>query len=263
MPLRGGVGLFSQSASVGVSLYSQAHRRELGLSSVISAGNRADLSGNDAMQYFEDDDATRAVGVYLESFGNPRKFSRIARRLSRTKPVVVAKSDVMGRRLPPGHEVRTTRAPLGAVDAMLDHSGVIQVGNHDSLMDVLQVLATQPLPAGRRIAILSNSPSMSRVLADAAESQGLKPVRVTGDLDLEGTNREAGQALGRALRELLEDDDVDAVALCLQPSFTGEHVDRSRAISEISREYAKPVVVSYIGVLDQHVALNYVATPPR
>ena len=258
MPLRGGVGLFSQSASVGVSLYSQAHRRELGLSSVISAGNRADLSGNDAMQYFEDDDATRAVGVYLESFGNPRKFSRIVRRLSRTKPVVVAKSDVMGRRLPPGHEVRTTRAPLGAVDAMLDHSGVVQVGNHDSLMDVLQVLATQPLPAGRRIAILSNSPSMSRVLADAAESQNLKPTRVVGDLDLEGTNREAGNALTRALSELLEDDDVDSVALCLQPSFTGEHVDRSRAISEISREYAKPVVASYIGVLDQNVALNHV-----
>lgn len=258
MPLRGGVGLFSQSASVGVSLYSQAHRRELGLSSVISAGNRADLSGNDAMQYFEDDDATRAVGVYLESFGNPRKFSRIVRRLSRTKPVVVAKSDVMGRRLPPGHEVRTTRAPLGAVDAMLDHSGVVQVGNHDSLMDVLQVLATQPLPAGRRIAILSNSPSMSRVLADAAESQNLKPTRVVGDLDLEGTNREAGKALTRALSELLEDDDVDSVALCLQPSFTGEHVDRSRAISEISREYAKPVVASYIGVLDQNVALNHV-----
>lgn len=258
MPLRGGVGLFSQSASVGVSLYAQAHRRELGLSSVISAGQRADLSGNDAMQYFEDDDATRAVGVYLESFGNPRKFSRIARRLSRTKPVVVAKSDVMGRRLPPGHEVRTTRAPLGAVDAMLDHSGVIQVGNHDSLMDVLQVLSTQPLPAGRRIAILSNSPSMSRVLADAAESHGLQPSRVVGDLDMEGTQREAGQALSRALCALLEDDDVDSVALCLQPSFTGEHVDRSRVISEISREYAKPVVVSYIGVLDQHVALNYV-----
>lgn len=258
MPLRGAVGLFSQSASVGVSLYSQAHRRALGLSSVVSAGNRADLSGNDAMQYFEDDQATRAVGIYLESFGNPRKFSRIARRLSRTKPVVVAKSDVMGRRLPPGHEVRTTRAPQGAVEAMLDHSGVIQVGNHDSLMDVLQVLATQPLPVGRRIGILSNTPSMSRVLADAAESQNLRPTRVVGDLSLEGTRREAGQALSRAMGELLEDDDVDSVALCLQPGFTGEHVDRSREISEISRQYDKPVVVSYIGVLDQNVALNYV-----
>ena len=258
MPLRGAMGLFSQSASVGVSLYSQTHRRALGLSSVVSAGNRADLSGNDAMQYFEDDQATRAVGIYLESFGNPRKFSRIARRLSRTKPVVVAKSDVMGRRLPPGHEVRTTRAPQGAVEAMLDHSGVIQVGNHDSLMDVLQVLATQPLPVGRRIGILSNTPSMSRVLADAAESQNLRPTRVVGDLSLEGTRREAGQALSRAMGELLEDDDVDSVALCLQPGFTGEHVDRSREISEISRQYDKPVVVSYIGVLDQNVALNYV-----
>lgn len=106
MPVPGGVGLFSQSASMGISLYAQAHRRELGLSAVISAGNRADLSGNDAMQYFEDDDATRAVGIYLESFGNPASFSRIARRLSLTKPVVVATTDLMGHRLPPGHEVR-------------------------------------------------------------------------------------------------------------------------------------------------------------
>ena len=258
MPLRGGVGLFSQSASIGVSLYAQAYRRELGLSSVISVGNRADLSGNDAMQYFEDDDATRAVGVSLESFGNPRKFSRIARRLSLTKPVVVATSDVMGRRLPPGHEVRTTRAPRGAVEAMLEDSGVIRVGNHDSLMDVLQVLATQPLPAGRRLGVLSNSASMSHLLADAAESHGMEAVRVEGGLDLEGTRREAEASLREALGSMLADEAIHGVALCLQPSVTGEHYGLSRLISEVTQQHTKPVVVSLIGTLDPNAPLNYI-----
>lgn len=258
MPLRGGVGLFSQSASIGVSLFAQANRRELGLSSVISAGNRADLSGNDAMQYFEDDDSTRAVGVYLESFGNPRKFSRIARRLSRTKPIVVAKSDVMGRSLPPGHEVRTTRAPIGAVDSMLEHSGVIQVGNHDSLMDVLQVLATQPLPGGDRIGILSNSPSMGRILADTAGTLGLTASRVVGNLNLDLPRAEADAALAGALEELFDAEDVDAVALCLQPAVTGEHYDHSRLISQTARQHTKPMVASWIGVLDASVPLNHI-----
>ena len=119
LPRRGALSLFSQSAGLGVLLYASAHRRGLGLSSVISAGNRADVSGNDAMQFWEDDPTTRAVGLYFESIGNPRKFSRIARRLARTKPVIVAKSDVTGLRLPPGHAVRTTQAPAGALDSML------------------------------------------------------------------------------------------------------------------------------------------------
>ena len=96
LPIPGGLGLFSQSAAIGVMLHAAAARRSLGLSSALSAGNRADVSGNDAMQYWEDDPRTRAVALYLESIGNPRKFSRIARRLSRMKPVIVAKSDVMG-----------------------------------------------------------------------------------------------------------------------------------------------------------------------
>lgn len=258
MPAAGPVALFSQSASIGVSLYAQAHRRRLGLSAVISAGNRADLSGNDAMQYFEDHDGTGAVGIYLESFGNPRKFSRIARRLSLTKPVVVATGDLTGHRLPPGHEVRTSRAPRGAVDAMLDNSGVIKVGNHDSLMDVLQVLATQPLPAGNRLGILSNSASMGRLLADAGESQGLEPTRILGDLDLEGTRAASAKLLAQRLDELFADEGVDAVAVCLQPSITGHHHDFFDAISTTSRKSGKPLVMSVIGTLDPTVALNHI-----
>lgn len=258
MPLRGRVGLFSQSASIGVSLVAAAHRRSMGLSSALSVGNRADLSGNDAMQYFEDDEATAAVGVYLESFGNPRKFSRIARRLSRSTPVVVAKSDVMGRRLPPGHEVRTTRAPQGAVDSMLEHSGVIQVDNHDALMDVLQILATQPLPEGHRLGVLANAPSLARVLADAADSHGMRATRIDGDLDLEGTRREATAALEKALAEVAAAEDVDAVAVCLQPSITGDMPEWMPTLARVARAGGKPVVVSLIGVLDPRAPLNYI-----
>ncbi|OAX60290.1 hypothetical protein A5N15_06215 [Rothia kristinae] len=110
-PGGGALGLFSQSAAIGVMMYTSAFRRSIGVSSAFSAGNRADVSGNDLMQYWEDDPRTRAVCLYLESIGNPRKFSRIARRLARTKPVIVAKSEVTGRQLPPGHTGRTSSAP--------------------------------------------------------------------------------------------------------------------------------------------------------
>ena len=145
---RGGLGLFSQSAAIGVSLYAASSRRRVGISTFLSAGNRADVSGNDLMQYWEDDADTTAVGLYLESIGNPRKFSRLARRLARTKPVIVAKSDAMGLNLPPGHSVRTTQAPPEALDAMMRQAGVIRVGTIEELMDVAQIVSSQPLPAG-------------------------------------------------------------------------------------------------------------------
>lgn len=123
MPRRGGLGLFSQSGAVGTMLYGAALRHGVGLSSYLSAGNRADVSGNDLMQHWEDDPGTTVCGLYLQSVGNPRKFSRIARRLSLSKPVIVAKSEVTGLRLPPGHTGRVTQAPPGALDAMFRQAG--------------------------------------------------------------------------------------------------------------------------------------------
>src|SRR5699024_939574 len=205
-----------------------------------------------------DHDPTGAVGIYLESFGNPRKFSRIARRLALTKPVVVATGDLTGHRLPPGHQVRTSRAPHGAVDAMLDNSGVIKVGNHDSLMDVLQVLATQPLPAGSSVGILSNSASMGRLLADAAESHGLSATKIIGGLDLEGTRSAAEKHLRAQLAQLFDDERIDAVAVCLQPTVSGHQHNFFRTISQAGSESGKPLVMSLIGTLDTDVALNHI-----
>ncbi|MFC0249258.1 GNAT family N-acetyltransferase [Citricoccus parietis] len=255
LPVRGPVGLFSQSAVIGVTLFAAAHRRGIGLSSMLSAGNRADVSGNDAMQYFEDDPATDAVGVYLESFGNPRKFSRIARRLSRSKPVVVARSDVMGRRLPPGHETRTTQAPTGAVDSMLEQTGVIQVENHDDLMDLMQTVASQPLPAGPRVGVVGNSLALNRVVMDAVELHGLTVAStvLVPDLDAAHVVDEAVRAVGRAVSETIASGEVDALLVVTQAGMHQEVGDADRlasAVEEASRGTSVTVLASLTGVLD-------------
>ncbi|MGN7149097.1 bifunctional acetate--CoA ligase family protein/GNAT family N-acetyltransferase [Arthrobacter sp. SAFR-179] len=250
MPRRGGLGLFSQSAAIGVSLYAASSRRRLGLSSLLSAGNRADVSGNDMMQYWEDDADTSAVGLYLESIGNPRKFSRIARRLARTKPVIVAKSDTMGLRLPPGHAVRTTQAPAGALDAMLRQSGVIRVETVEQLVDVAQVVSGQPLPAGPDVAIFSNSQALGNVVADSAAAHGLGVARVVSGLDLDAGQSVALPALRKALLDALASDAVHAAVAALLPArgLTADAV--AQVLAECSASAGKPVVAAFTGILD-------------
>ncbi|MBG6085677.1 bifunctional acetate--CoA ligase family protein/GNAT family N-acetyltransferase [Zhihengliuella flava] len=250
MPKAGSLGLFSQSAAMGIILYTTATRRGVGVSSIVSAGHRADVSGNDAMQFWEDDESTSAVGLYLESFGNPRKFSRIARRLARRKPVIVAKSDYMGVRLPPGHSVRTTQAPLGAVDEMLRQSGVIRVATNEQLLDVAQIVASQPLPAGPRVGILSNSSALADVVADTATQHGMTPAHVVGQLDLEDGQSRALPRLQRALAEVMGDDDVDSALVVLLPVRGIALSTLARAIYDAARHAQKPVVVAFAGQLD-------------
>ncbi len=174
LPAPGSVGLFCQSAPFAVELLPALERRGLGLSSFLSAGNRADVSGNDAMQFWADDDRTTAVGLHLESIGNPRKFSRVARRLAARKPVVVMTASATGQVVPPGHAVRVTQAPGRAFGEMLRQSGVIRVENSHQLADVLQLLTSQPLPAGPRTGIVASSSSAAALVAAVAAGQGLE-----------------------------------------------------------------------------------------
>lgn len=250
MPARGGLGLFSQSAAIGVLLYAAAQRRRLGLSSTISSGNRADVSGNDAMQYWEDDPDTRVVALYLESVGNPRKFSRIARRLASSKPVIVAKSDVTGLQLPPGHAVRTTQAPPGALDAMLRQSGVIRVNTNEQLMDVAQIAVSQPLPRGRSLAVFSNSTALGRVVADAAVGLDLEVGCVQADLVLDTGMSVALPLLRAAVVKVLSDDAVHAgvITLLPVPGLTTEKI--ALCLQECVLETGKPLVASFTGVMD-------------
>jgi acyl-CoA synthetase (NDP forming) len=130
LPPGGALGLFAQSGALGIAVLASAARRHLGISIFASAGNRVDVSGNDFMQFWIDDEDTRAVGLYLESVGNPRKFSRIARQLAMLKPVIVVKSGISSYGVPPGHRVRSvTNVPPAAFDAMLRQAGVIRVEN--------------------------------------------------------------------------------------------------------------------------------------
>ncbi|MFP5366541.1 MAG: acetate--CoA ligase family protein, partial [Actinomycetes bacterium] len=226
------------------------------VSTFVSSGNRADVSGNDVMQFWTEDAATDVVGLYLESIGNPRKFSRIARRLSRMKPVIVAKSDVMGLQLPPGHAVRTTQAPAGALDAMLRQSGVIRVETNEQLMDVAQIVVGQPVPDGAGVAVFSNSLALGKVLADAARSQQLEVVRMDAHLELDGGQSVALPALEKALTEALEDPAVSSLILTLIPAVGLAPEAILPVLNRCGRAAGKAVVACFTGVLDPAAQLE-------
>jgi acyl-CoA synthetase (NDP forming)/RimJ/RimL family protein N-acetyltransferase len=243
-PAPGGLGLFSQSGALGVAVLSSAERRGLGLSSFVSAGNRADVSGNDLMQYWEEDVRTTTVGLYLESVGNPRKFSRVARRLARSKPVVVVKSGISGYGVPPGHAVRPSRVPREALDSMLRQAGVIRVENIHQLFDTAQVLVDQPLPAGQRIGVVGNSDALGALVADAAISWGLElgapPVALHPEAD-------AGQ-FRAALTRVFADPDVDSVVACFIPPIATVEQDVARALVEVAGPSGKTCVACFLGM---------------
>ncbi|MEJ5946901.1 GNAT family N-acetyltransferase [Pseudokineococcus basanitobsidens] len=250
LPPAGGLGLFSQSGALAVAVLSSAARRGLGVSSFVSAGNRADVSGNDLMQFWEEDERTSVVGLYLESVGNPRKFSRVARRLARTKPVVVLKSGGSGG-APPGHAVRTSRAPAEAFDAMLRQAGVIRVETVHQLFDTAQVLLTQPLPAGDRVAVVGNSAALGALAAEALRSWGLvlagEPVAVHPEADARECRAAVEEALGR--------DGADAVVACFAPPVGGVDVDVAGVLARAAAASDRTTVACVVGMAGVEPAL--------
>ncbi len=211
LPAPGGLALFSQSGALGVQVLASATSRGIGVSTFVSAGNRADVSGNDLLQYWLDDQRTSAVGLYLESVGNPRKFSRVARRLARRKPVIVVKSGVSSYGVPPGHEVRATHVPRGAYDAMLRQAGVIRVSNVHQMFDIAQLVLSQPLPGGPRVGIVGNSDALNTLAAEACVSWGLEVAsgprtlapQATGDEFVAALSGTFADPIGRCGRGLL------------------------------------------------------------
>lgn len=180
-PRSGRIGLFAQSGAIGIALLSRLHRRGggvtgvTGVSTFVSSGNRADVSGNDVLQYWYEDPDTDVVLMYLESIGNPRKFTRLARRTAAVKPLVVVQGARHGS-APQGHAVRATMLPHTTVSALLRQAGVIRVDTITELVDAGLLLARQPLPAGPRVAILGNSESLGMLTYDACLSEGLRPL---------------------------------------------------------------------------------------
>ena len=224
LPPRGGVAMSSQSGALGLAMLALARQRHLGVSTFISVGNKADISGNDLLQYWQGDEATRVILLYLESFGNPRRFARIARGVSRSKPIVVVK---------PGRDAAGSRAAGprlsgdAPVDALLRQTGVIRAETLDEMFDLAAALDRQPLPAGRRVAILSDGGGPGILCAGACQAARLSvpplsdttkkrlaaflppSTRIGNPLELVFSS--SADPYARALETLLAADEVDAV----------------------------------------------------
>ncbi len=242
MPPRGRAGFFCQSGALGSAILEKVRGRGLGLSTFVSAGNRADVSGNDLLQYWEEDEATELVLLYLESIGNPRKFSRIARRVSRSKPIVAVRSGRSTQGVPMGHAVRQIVVPPEAVDAMFRQAGIIQVDTLDEMFDVAQLLAHQPLPAGSRVAIVGNSDALGLLAVDAAAASGLSVTSATA-LGAEATADDFEDALDAAI----DDEHVDAVVAVYIPPLDSGGEEVANVLAAVGEQSDKPLVSSFLG----------------
>jgi acetyl coenzyme A synthetase (ADP forming)-like protein len=264
-PAVGRVGFSSQSGGLGIGLLAEAESLGLGLSTFVSLGNKADVSGNDLLQYWETDPATDLILLYLESFGNPRKFARVARRVSRTKPIVAVKSgrSPAGARGAASHTAALA-SPDRTVDALFHQAGVIRVDTLEQLFDTATLLAHQPLPPGDRVAIVSNGGGPAILAADACEAAGLAvpelpastqaalrefvdpDAAVRNPVDLVASASAA--VYERALQTLVTEPTVDAVIAIFVPPLVTEPSDVERAIETVAAEHhEKPIVSCFLG----------------
>jgi acetyl coenzyme A synthetase (ADP forming)-like protein len=240
-PEAGSVGFLSQSGAVGIAVMSETGRRGIGLSSFVSVGNKADISGNDMLSYWEADARTSVVLLYLESFGNPRRFSHLARRIGKRKPIVAVKSGrtQAGQRAAGSHTGSLVSASDLTVDALFRESGVIRTDTLAEMFDVGMLLATQPLPVGNRVGIVTNAGGLGILCADTCEANGLI---------LPALSQETVAELRTFLpAEASTGNPVDMIA-----SATGH--DFERAVVAVARDpNVDIVIVIYIPPLEQHV----------
>jgi len=264
-PPAGRVAMMTQSGALGVAILDYMNRLNLGVSTFVSAGNKADVSGNDLVQFWAEDPRTSVILLYLESFGNPRKFSEIARRVGRDKPIVVVKS---GRS---GAGARAASSHTGAlatsdaiVDALFRQAGVIRTATFEELFDVAMLLANQPPPGGPRVAILTNAGGPGILAADACEAHGLElptlsdatvaalrsflPAAASVANPVDMIAAAGPEEYRRALEVVLADDRVDGVLVIYIPPVLAEADPVATAIVEGARRAGgKTVAATFMG----------------
>ncbi len=265
-PQQGRVGFVSQSGALGIAILSAANDLGIGISTFLSVGNKADISGNDIIQFWETDPETDIGLLYLESFGNPRKFARLARRFTRTKPLVVVKS---GRTEAGARGASSHTAAMASSDVLaatlFRQAGIIRVDTLEQLFNVARVLTHQPLPTGRRVAIVGNSGGPGILTADACEGAGLEVPELSDEV--KQRLREvlpAGAAVGNpvdlvadsgpeeyeaALRIVLEQEDIDAVIIIYTDPLVSDPAEVSEAIRRaVADGPPKPVLATFLSV---------------
>jgi acyl-CoA synthetase (NDP forming) len=247
----GELALSSQSGALGLALLGHAAARRLGISSFVALGNRADVSTNDLLEHWADDERTAVVALYMESFGNPRRFSQVSRRVSRRKPILAVKG---GRGRP---------LDDAATDALFRQAGVLRVETTQTLFDAAELLERQPLPHGRRVGVVTNSGGLGVVAADACAARGLELAapgeqtrarlaaalpgadRLGNPIDL-GVRAPVADDL-EALAALLDDEHVDAVLVLHVELGAGDPAERLRALEDATRDASKPVLACVVG----------------
>jgi acetate---CoA ligase (ADP-forming) len=260
----GPVAFSSQSGALGLALLEKAEERGIGLSAFVSIGNKADVSSNDLLEYWEDDPDTGLIALYLESFGNPRRFGRIARRVARKKPILAMKSGTTstGARAASSHTAALAGSET-AVDALFHQAGVIRARTLGELIDAAALFAAQPLPAGKRVGVITNAGGLGILCADACDAAGLElpalatetetalrtvlPVEasVANPIDMLGSA--TGVTYERVLPIVLADPGVDAVIVLFVPPVVAGAEEVALAVSRASAETkGKPVLTSLI-----------------
>ena len=245
----GNIGFSSQSGALGLALLEACESRGLGLSAFVSIGNKADVSSNDLLEWWEEDPATDVVLLYLESFGNPRRFGTLARRVARTKPILAVKSGTTsaGARAASSHTAALAGSEA-AVDALFHQAGVIRATSLEELIDVAALLSTQPLPHGRRVAVVTNAGGLGILCADACEAAGLQLPRLDDEttreilplLPAEASLANPVDMLGSATDDsyravlplLLADPGIDAVIALFVPAVSATAEAVAEALSE-------------------------------
>jgi acetate---CoA ligase (ADP-forming) len=283
LPTAGAIGFASQSGGLGIAILGEARNRDLGLSSFVSMGNKGDVSGNDLLTWWEQDEATDVILLYLESFGNPRKFNRIARQVGRTKPIVAVKAgrSSAGSRAAASHTAAMANSER-AVDALCHQTGVVRVDTIEELFDVAEVLAHQPLPAGRRVAIVSNAGGPGVLAADACIAHGLEVPELSAELQralaaflAEGAGvanpidliaSASAEQYRDCVERLMGCGEVDALVVI----FTPPMVTRAASVAESLREIVDsahgrgvgiPVVTAFLSERDEAATLRKAKRP--
>lgn len=266
MPPPGNVAMSSQSGALGLALLAAAEELNLGLSSFVSVGNKADVSTNDLLQYWEDDPATDVILLYVESFGNPRRFARIARRIGRRKPIIAVKSGRtgVGQRAAGSH----TAALAGSdtpVQALFRQTGVIRADTLEEMFDLALLLSSQPLPNGRRVGILTNAGGPGILCADACASQGMEvpelseatraklnallPEEASATNPVDMIASAGAVEYGEATRILLESDEVDSLIVIYAPIEASDVEPVEKALDAVlaSSPRTTPIIECVMG----------------
>lgn len=275
----GAIGFVSQSGALGVAILNVAQDLGIGLTQFVSMGNKADVSGNDLLEHWEDDPATRVICMYLESFGNPRRFTEIAKRVSRKKPILVVKSGrtAEGARAASSH----TGAMAGAdvtVSALLDQCGVLRANTIEELFDVCRALVRCPLPDGNRVGIVTNAGGPGIMATDACVNVGLRmaslseatrqtllaflPAEASVNNPVDMIASASAESYSRSLSAVLDDPGVDmALAINVTPVL-GSPIDILEVIGEVSRTRSKPVLAVIMATDEFYEAVKHIRDLP-